>query len=192
MLGWGRVCICMCKCGCAILSCVIKTGKARVQFYCFDLSWCPSLQIVPWAQLTMYFEHWLPRPQTMDTELLSQRLAECQYCLPEHMHGHAAFASLCICCQHSDQTTCEFTFNTNWITWIIHRINQNLLCPLHMQPAWVRLMKKIPQKRHTQDRTHKSQLQAAYNQKDIYCSVFLKSSSYHHFIEQPTIWSIKV
>ena len=40
----------------------------------------------------MYFECWLPRPQTMDTELLSQRLAECQYCLPEHMHGHAAFA----------------------------------------------------------------------------------------------------
>ena len=30
--------------------------------------------------------------QTMDTELLSQRLAEYQYCLPEHMHGHAAYA----------------------------------------------------------------------------------------------------
>jgi len=40
----------------------------------------------------MYFEHWMPRPQTMDTELLSQRLAECQYCLPKHMHGHAASA----------------------------------------------------------------------------------------------------
>ena len=26
-----------------------ETGKARIQFYCFNLSWCPSLQIVLWA-----------------------------------------------------------------------------------------------------------------------------------------------
>ena len=49
-----------------------------------------SLQI-HCPELTLYFEIML-HPQTVDTELLSQRLAEYQYCLLEHMHGHAASA----------------------------------------------------------------------------------------------------
>ena len=47
-----------------------------------------STDTVPWTD----FECWSPRLQTVDTELLSQRPAEYQYCLPEHMHGHAASA----------------------------------------------------------------------------------------------------
>ena len=52
----------------------------------------PSSLQIHCPELTLYFECWSPHPQTVDTELLSQRLAEYQYCLPEHMHGHAASA----------------------------------------------------------------------------------------------------
>ena len=72
------------------LSCVKKLAKPEYSFTVLICHGVPLYRQCP--ELTMYFECWLPRPQTMDTELLSQRLAECQYCLPEHMHGHAASA----------------------------------------------------------------------------------------------------
>jgi len=62
----------------------------------------PSSPQIHCPELALYFECWSPHPQTMDTELLSQRLDEYHYCLPEHMHGHAASAHRWICCQHSD------------------------------------------------------------------------------------------
>jgi len=52
----------------------------------------PSSLQIRCPELTLYFECWSLHPQTVDTELLSQRLAEYHYCLPEHMHGHAASA----------------------------------------------------------------------------------------------------
>ena len=162
MWGWGCVCICMCKRGFAILSCVNKkNGKARVQFYCFDLSWCPSLQIVPWADHVLWMlvatspNHGY-RTAIPVTSWMSVRFAWacawlCSFC-----------PILCICCQHSDQTTCKFTENrnTNWITW----------------------RKNTKKKAHTREHI-KSQLQTtAYTQKDLYCSM------YHQFIEQTTTY----
>jgi len=45
-----------------------------------QLSWCPSLQI-HCPELMLYFECWSPHPQTVDTELLSQRLNISTVCL---------------------------------------------------------------------------------------------------------------
>ena len=58
----------------------------------YDCHGVPSFLQIHCPELTLYFECWSLHPQTVDTELLSQRLAEYQYCLPEHMHGHAASA----------------------------------------------------------------------------------------------------
>ena len=53
-----------------------RMGSVTVrQFHCFDLSWCLFLSSCR-SELSRYFECWLPHPQTVDTELLSHRLAE--------------------------------------------------------------------------------------------------------------------
>jgi len=94
-----------------------------VYYVCLCMYNCrgvPSSLRIRCPELTLCFEWWSPHPQTMDTELLSQRLAEYHYCLPEHMYGHAASA-LWICCQHSDQTTIlqRTEIPCRWITLIV-------------------------------------------------------------------------
>ena len=101
----------------------------------------------------MYFECWLPRPQTMDTELLSQRLTECQYSLPKHMHGHAASAPSYVFAVNI-QIKQLANLQRIEIPIELHESYCIQLCSLHMQPAWVRhvkRMKKYPKKAHTRE-----------------------------------------
>jgi len=64
------------------LSCIKKWARFTVLICMVSLPFyrqCPKL--------SRYFECWLP---AVDTDLLSQRLAECQHCVSECMHGSAA------------------------------------------------------------------------------------------------------
>ena len=87
-------------------------------------------------ELTLYFECWLPHPQTVDTELLSQRLAEYQYCLPEHMHG---FCPMNLLSEHSDQTILQrteiATMQLNYTNHIDHIISINHDICIFSQPG---------------------------------------------------------
>ena len=131
----------------------------------------------------MYFECWLPRPQTMDTELLSLNVST--VCLHEHMHG-------------------QLLPHLNYVFAVNIQIKQlaNLQIieiPIELHESYIKIFyvpayvaslgqayEKNTPKPHTQDRTHKSQLQAAYNQKDIILQC-LPGVIYHHFIEHSTI-----
>ena len=84
-------CLCMCKCGCATLS-YVKDGLCKAE-YSFTVLICHGARVpysLPMPKLSRYFECWLPHPQTVDTELLSLRLAEYLHCVPECMHGSGA------------------------------------------------------------------------------------------------------
>ena len=77
--------------GAVVMWCVCMS----VCYACLCMHNChgvPSFLQIHCPELALYFECWSPHPQTVDTELLSQRLAEYHYCLPKHMHGHAASA----------------------------------------------------------------------------------------------------
>ena len=143
----------------------------------------------------MYFECWSPHPQTVDTELLLQRLAEYHYCLPEHMHGHADSAVNLLSTFRSNN---NFTENRN--TMQLNYTNHNILISinqskffmsLHMQPAWVRhvtLMSYDTTKKGTH-RTHKSQLHAATANQNRPTGLKLQRLPqviYHHLIVQPS------
>ena len=71
-----------------------KDGLCKAE-YSFTVLICHGARVpysLPMPKLSRYFECWLPHPQTVDTELLSQRLAEYQHSVPECMHGCAASA----------------------------------------------------------------------------------------------------